>query len=335
MTVMIVGEAFGAAEAEVGQPFVGPSGHLLNSLLRRAGLDRDACVVTNVFNFRPPGNDVEQLLTKEQSLACPGLPTYAPKTWFHRDYAMSFYELEEMRKAVDPTLIIALGDTALWALTHQRGIARYRGTPLLSYDNLHKVFPTYHPAAVLRKFALKPIVGMDLAKAARGSNNRELVRPSRIIHLDPSLEEIENFYHTYIIPAPFVSVDTETKAGQITEIGFATSADRALVIPFWCRAARDGNYWPTLKDELAAWSWVRRIMTEKPSIGQNFQYDMTYLYKTMNIPSPRFIGDTMLLQHAKEPELEKGLGFLGSIYTDEPAWKFMRESSTGTLKRED
>ena len=44
--------------------------------------------------------------------------------------------------------------------------------------------------------------------------------------------------------------------------------------------------------------------------------------------------DTMLLHHALYPESLKGLGFLGSIYCDEGAWKGMRKG-TETIKRED
>lgn len=334
MTIMIVGEAFGEKEAEVGQPFVGASGHMLNGLLRLGGLRREDCVITNVFNLRPPNNNVEDMMTKDPAEAAPGVPQYAPRTWLHRRYGMCLHELHQLRKDVNPTLIIALGDTALWALTHQRGIARYRGTPLKTHDGEHKVLPTYHPAAVLRKFALKPVVMMDIQKAARESTFREVRRPQRFIHLNPTLADIENYYHQYIIPAPFIAVDTETKAGQITEVGLATSADRALVIPFWSRGVRDGNYWPSAAQEIEAWEWVKHFLEVKDTVGQNFQYDMTYLYKTVRIRSPRFIGDTMLMQHSMEPELEKSLGFLGSIYTDEPAWKFMREG-VDTLKKED
>jgi hypothetical protein len=42
----------------------------------------------------------------------------------------------------------------------------------------------------------------------------------------------------------------------------------------------------------------------------------------------------MLLHHSMQPELEKGLGFLGSVYTDEPSWKFMRTDHS-TLKQAD
>jgi hypothetical protein len=39
----------------------------------------------------------------------------------------------------------------------------------------------------------------------------------------------------------------------------------------------------------------------------------------------------MLLHHALQPESEKGLGFLGSVYTNEASWKLMR---TSTIKRD-
>jgi hypothetical protein len=42
----------------------------------------------------------------------------------------------------------------------------------------------------------------------------------------------------------------------------------------------------------------------------------------------------MLLHHALHPESEKGLGFLGSVYTNEASWKLMRGKSE-TIKREE
>ena len=334
MNLLIVGEAFGEREAEAGKPFVGPSGSVLNSLLRQSGIDRDEISITNVFNFRPEGNDIETLLTTIQADAAEGWPTFAPKKWFHKQHSLSLYDLTELRKALRPHVIIALGDTALWALTHHRGMNKYRGTPMLTFDGLHKVIATWHPAAILRQWDLRPVAFMDFQKAKRQAAFPELRRPERHIMIEPSLDDIANFYYDHIRPAPFLSVDIETKEGQITEIGFATSASRAIVIPFWDRKAIGGNYWPSAADEKRAWIWVRRILEEKPVIGQNFQYDMTYLYKTMGIKTRHFKGDTMLLHHAMQPELKKSLGFLGSIYSDEPAWKFMREGIE-TLKKED
>lgn len=132
-----------------------------------------------------------------------------------------------------------------------------------------------------------------------------------------------------------VSIDIETAFGQLTCIGFAPTRGDAIVIPFCARAESgrylDGNYWPTLAAELEAWSWVRR-WCQYPGVYQNGMYDMHYLWRTYGIVcNPA--DDTMLMHHAMQPEMEKGLGFLGSIYTDEPSWKFMRKSDT--LKKED
>ena len=54
--VMLVGEAPGASEDELGRPFVGRAGRLLDELLAAAGLRRDEVYVTNVVKARPPGN---------------------------------------------------------------------------------------------------------------------------------------------------------------------------------------------------------------------------------------------------------------------------------------
>ena len=56
--IALVGEAPGEQEALEGKPFVGSSGHLLDELLKMAGLARDEMLVTNVFQERPPKNDV-------------------------------------------------------------------------------------------------------------------------------------------------------------------------------------------------------------------------------------------------------------------------------------
>lgn len=54
---MVVGEAPGAEEDRVGEPFVGPAGRLLDAMLAAVGLGRDRGVfIANVLKCRPPGN---------------------------------------------------------------------------------------------------------------------------------------------------------------------------------------------------------------------------------------------------------------------------------------
>ena len=69
-------------------------------------------------------------------------------------------------------------------------------------------------------------------------------------------------------------------------------------------------------------------------IFQNGLYDISFLWRAYGIGVRGAEEDTMLLHHALYPESLKGLGFLGSIYCDEGAWKGMRKG-TETIKRED
>ncbi len=332
--LMIVGEAWGEQEEIKGQPFVGPSGKLLRGLLYQVGIDRQECHFTNVFNFRPPNNSLSTLFTSKTD----GMPNYrpiSPGKYVHKKYASEIARLFAEVDRVNPNLILALGNTPLWALCKKSGIKKYRGSPLLTHDGQRKVLPTWHPAAVLRQWELRPVLFADLTKASKQKEFPELNRPRRLIYLEPSIKDIDDFYAEHLKDQPFISTDVETKEGQITEVGYSTADGKhCIVIPFWSRESADGNYWKTLEEELEAWKRVRYINARHRHIGQNFSYDMQYFWRTVHIPVPKFHGDTMLMHHALQPELEKGLGFLGSVYTDEPSWKFMRTDHT-TLKKGD
>lgn len=330
--IVIVGEAWGKDEEEARAPFVGASGKMLRGLLRQTGIAISDCYLTNVFNLRPrPTNDISNLCGKREA-GIPGMRALSSGKYIRAEFAPELDRLYQEVRNESPNLIIALGGTALWALTGQSSIRANRGTIIHSHLG-PKVLPTYHPAAVLRQWSLRPIVIADLQKAAREQHTAEFTRPSREVWTAPTLDDIEEFYNRFILPSDILSIDIETKLDQITEIGFAPDPHHALVIPFWDRERADGNYWRTLREELDAWAWVRKLCTEpRRKLGQNFIYDMKFLWKTVGIPCPN-TDDTMLSHHALQPEMEKGLGFLGSIYTDEPSWKMMRKSDT--VKKED
>src|SRR5687768_5253457 len=55
----IIGEAPGETEEQHGQPFLGASGKLLDSILGSVGVLRAGCYVGNVCQYRPPGNDLK------------------------------------------------------------------------------------------------------------------------------------------------------------------------------------------------------------------------------------------------------------------------------------
>lgn len=54
--LMFVGEAPGAREAKLREPFVGASGKVLNDLLESVVILREEVFITNVVKYRPPDN---------------------------------------------------------------------------------------------------------------------------------------------------------------------------------------------------------------------------------------------------------------------------------------
>lgn len=339
MKIAIVGEAYGEQEDEWKKPFVGKAGEVLNDLLGDAGISRSECFVTNVFNLRPDRNDLSSLCdTKTASDVAKWLPALVPGKYLKTKYLDEVTRLHDELRTLKPNLVLLLGNTACWAVLGQQSISKIRGTCSLSpIIRDQKVLPTYHPTAILRQYELRHVTVLDLIKAKREAEFPELRRPLRELWLEPSILDIRRFWETYGKSTECFSFDIETAFGQITCIGFATSCDRAIIIPFFDPRAPGGHYWKTLEEEVEAWSLVAEMLAhpKAKSIGQNTLYDIQWLWFLYGIPVPSYGGDTMLMHHALQPESPKGLGFLGSVYTNEIAWKPMRPRGKNMVKRED
>lgn len=331
--IAIVGEAWGEQEQRQRAPFVGPSGQELTRMLSDAGIRRADCFLTNVFNLHPVKNDIETLCvprSDDQS----GLPALRPGKYIRREYLPELDRLFAELSAARPNLTIALGNTAAWALLHNPYISKIRGTVNLSVKGNFKVLPAYHPAAILRQWDLRAVTVLDFIKAKRESTYPDIRRLRREVWIEPSLEDIKRFYNEHVLLASMIAPDIETNADQITCIGFATSKSLALVIPF-VDMRKGGSYWRTLEEERAAWDWVRKILASPaPKVFQNGLYDIPFLWRGYGITVNNAVEDTMLAQHALQPELPKGLDSLGSYYTDEAPWKLIHKRNK-TIKRED
>lgn len=357
--LLLLGEAWGANEAKVKAGFVGASGVELLRMLHDSGIleltSEDRSFIStfwnsgdptaidmvwrlhpelhraNVFPFHPPANDLRSLCGPKTE-AVTGYPALIQSRFLRREFIPYLEALADEILSVDPNLIVALGNTPLWALAGLTGISRIRGTTRLSTHTAigYKLLPTYHPAAVLRQWELRPTTVMDLAKAGREAEFPEVRRPKREIWIEPTLEDLEKFYEQHIRRTRFISVDIETSGNQITCIGFAADASIAIVLPFFDGRRKNKSFWPTNRDEQAAWKICRDVLGDA-SIGKVFQnglYDIAFLWRSVGIPVMGAVHDTMLLHHALQPESLKGLGFLGSTYTDEGAWKTERKVTT-------
>jgi len=293
---------------------------------------------SNVFNLHPPGNDLDNFCGGKAD-AIPGYPSLLGKSRYIRaEFESELDRLSAEIMAIDPNLIVVFGNTPLWALAGRTGITKVRGTTLLSTHTAadFKLLPTYHPSAIIRDWSNRPTAIADLMKAKRESFYPEIRRPPREIWIEPSLADIARFRDDYIRNCDLLSTDIETVGQRITCIGFAPSADRAIVIPFDDSRTKGGSYWPTREDEYKCWHIVRQILEDGTirKLFQNGTYDITFLWRAYGIRTMGASEDTMLLSHALQPESLKGLGYLGSIYSDEGAWKHMRKKHE-TIKRGD
>lgn len=143
--IMLVGEAPGADEDRIGKPFVGVSGQLLDKMLAAIGLDREKVYITNIVNWRPPGN---------RSPSASEIAVCLPFTRRHIEL-------------VKPDIVLFVGGVAAKALLEtSQGITRLRGrwTEYKS-DGLEKAVPAmaiFHPAFLLRSPAQKKLAWQDL-----------------------------------------------------------------------------------------------------------------------------------------------------------------------------
>lgn len=325
--IMIVGEGWNEKEEEAHLPFLGTTGWVLDNMLAEAGISRRECYCTNVLNRRV--SDIKTFCGGKIE-AIPGLPPIVAGKYLRKEFAPELSRLQQEIDREQPNIIIALGATAAWYLLQSSGLKAIRGSISPSHPSIgnFQVLPTYHPSAVSRQWNLRPIVISDLDKARRHSTHREVRRPARHIWIEPTLQDLEDYDRKFIEDATLLSADIETRQDQITCIGFAPSDTSALVIPFFTESGR--SYW-SRQEELIAWTYIRRWLTTKPTLFQNGLYDINVLWSRYGIPIPLATEDTMLLHHAYQPEMEKGLGFLATLYTDEASWKFM---SKGAMKHD-
>lgn len=141
--VVFVGEAPGADEDRLGEPFVGKAGQLLNAMLRAVGLRREDVYIANVVKCRPPRNrDPEE----DEAAAC------LPFLW-------------QQIELIDPEVVVALGRVAAsFLLGTKAPISSYRGR-WASWRG-RDVLPMFHPAYLLRTPSAKAQAWADL-KALR------------------------------------------------------------------------------------------------------------------------------------------------------------------------
>ncbi|NLY77923.1 MAG: uracil-DNA glycosylase [Tissierellia bacterium] len=150
--IMLIGEAPGSKEVELGKPFVGQAGKHLDEFLEILNIRKDDIYITNSVKFRP---------TKTN-----------PKTGRLSNRPPTIKEIDDFRDLIyeevdiiQPKIIVTLGNTSLKSIFNDNTKIGDVHGKLLSVEirsKEYKVFPLYHPAAVIYNRSLKDVYISDL-----------------------------------------------------------------------------------------------------------------------------------------------------------------------------
>lgn len=364
---MIVGEAWGFEELTAQQPFVGQSGKELFRMLseawpqrspallqealltprfddwlrlRNEWLSAEGILLTNVLPRKPPTNDMWPFFEVSKEATLPPLRGLHPGP----EVRASLETLNEQILAARPTLIIAAGNYALWALTSctsystpaesegrrcPSGIMAWRGS--LWYADAARrevsqtlLLPIIHPAAILRAWYNRSVTVHDLRTRAPQSKSgwRHKERPT--FWAPPSFEQAKGQLHVWLSKAERgervrLLNDIETARGLITCMGFADSKSFAMSIPFVRTqgAGKPFASWWTLEEEITLVKLIRSVLSH-PNIlveGQNYLYDIQYILNFLGC-MPNLDFDSNVAQHLLFPGTPKDLGYLSSLYCE-------------------
>jgi uracil-DNA glycosylase len=157
----LIGEAPGADEIKLGRPFVGKAGQLLDRALVATGIDRDRCLIANVFRYRPPDNKVGHFFASRRRAIAENDPLAEEWGKLGAEFCRARFanELKALGAALKtsaPPVIVALGRTPLWALTGMNGITALRGQLLPNRLSDAPMLATFHPSFVARQNSIGP-----------------------------------------------------------------------------------------------------------------------------------------------------------------------------------
>ncbi len=141
--IMIVGEGPGQKEDELGKPFVGDAGNLLNRMFEAIKIYRKKIYITNVVNYRPPENRKPDKMEINK---------------------YSFF-LKEHIAIINPKILILMGSTAMESLFGSNNkISKERGKwkEVIIGQKSYKTIITFHPAYLLRQPEQKKFSWEDL-----------------------------------------------------------------------------------------------------------------------------------------------------------------------------
>ena len=316
----MVGEAPGYSEVEIGRPFVGAAGSMLERILRRNGLTRQQFRVGNILQCCPPGLELHNAPYEFSAI---------DHCAVHRDPLL----------AEGHQVILAMGATPIKTLLHLHGHSRIRveefhGTVHRDPGDHHWIVPTFHPSFLQRGATnLIGTVSFDLQVALELARGQWRPEPIDLV-IDPPTDWFAAWTAQVVAAATqdpdgvALSCDVETpdKAGgkpeneltpddqsyQILRWNFSCHPDQGITVP------DDPAYWPYIQQLLALACWHYW--------WNGYGYDWARIAARGAQPAWGWQIDLMVAAHILQSDVPLGLGFWAPFYSRYGAWKHLSET---------
>ena len=283
-------------------------------LLKQAGIDPNECARTVLFKEKAPPF---LHYNKHRVHGISGeFSEYMEILW------------DEVREA-KAKIVVPLDDAALFALTGENSITNWRGSTMecRSDSGLDvKVLPTIHPDTVMQEALNRYYIIRDFQKMRNEWDVDGLNHPPHDFIIAPKYDEILEWLNAVKNDKPeWLSFDLEILNQQISCISLSTDITgySAITIPF---QDKKGDYL-TAQAEVEVWNLLTELLEDSSikKVAQNGIFDCTFLYETLGILVDSGNGlamyDTLIAHKILYPDFKAGLGFLTSMYTEEPYYK--------------
>lgn len=297
--VMLIAEAPGADEDELGIPFVGRAGDILTDFLSTSGMDLEEVYITNMCKCRPPKNrkpareEIKQCLT---------------------------YIYKEIRE-IQPKIIMLLGNTPsnLFNLNKLGGITKIRGKlfekPLPHWEDgpVFKIIPTLHPASFLHRNDPKLMARVrDDFRFANNllqnvNYNKSILYPCKFEVAD-TVEKVASLVES-VKEKKIFAFDTESpnlnfKDVPMRLLQISIGKDKNWVIPFYKHNPEALGLWKMdpffSNEEREKISKLLKDPFENSNIaicGHNLKYDANVILRWLGIECNGMWWDTSVMHH--------------------------------------
>ncbi len=354
--LIIVGEGPGRMEIQTGKPFVGPSGHMVSSMLAKAGMSRSLCHITNAAACRGE-TDAE----KERAAACcsarlsnelialdPAIPILtlgapAAKVMLGKGSILKTRGFVWKLPAIDDAKLRA----AERSLDKRRamGVKKYAAAIDRAEQSLWRsqaraplagrvCIPSIHPAFILRGGeAQMPMLKVDVSRAVRwalaGSLKLYDEGPFAVARTVAEFAKKLKKLRTSHLLIDVETLGPEPLIDHMTMLGVSEVPDGDKVGVDDVRVLLASPPRETPAERKRAQRVLREMCavlqqfcedTNRTVGGHNFaSFDMLVLKRYGFVPTRIF--DSLLAHHTFASHLRQGLDHLGSMYVDCGPWK--------------